>query len=74
MKENIIYTKYAGKWMGNYDTKCVRYLTDSADRKFLDAFGLGDYWEDIELAYDHFMKMTGERPGTIREVPDFNRD
>ena len=74
MKKNVIYTKYAGKWMGNYDLKCVRHLTDAADRKLLDAFNLGDYWEDIELAYAHFMKMTGERPGTIREVPDFDCD
>ena len=25
---NIIYTKYAGKWMGNYDIKYIRSTTD----------------------------------------------
>lgn len=71
MQENIIYTKYAGDWMGNYDIKCVRDLTDKADRLLLESLGLGEYWEDVELAYAHFMKMTGERPGTVRKLPNF---
>ena len=71
MSENVIYTHYAGKWMGNYDVKCVRHLTDLADRLVLDTLGLGEYWEDLELEYLRFLKMTGERPGTTRTVPDF---
>lgn len=66
---NIIYTKYAGKWIGNYDMKMVRDLTDEADVLTLDALGLSHYWDSIELAYARFMKMTGERPGTVRESP-----
>lgn len=68
---NIIYTKYAGKWMGNYDVKYVRELTDRADRLLLEACGFEKYWDDVEVAYSRFMKATGERPGTVREVPDF---
>ena len=68
---NIIYTKYAGKWMGNYDIKCVRDLTDEVDIVVLKSYGLEHHWDDIELAYARFMKMTGERPGTVREVPIF---
>ena len=71
MNENVIYTRYAGKWMGNYDVKCVRHLTDASDRLVLEAMGLGDYWEDLELEYVRFLKMTGERPGTTRSLPDF---
>jgi len=73
LSENVIYTKYAGKWMGNYDIKYVRHLTDEVDKLILEAFGLQDYWEDLELAYSHFMKATGERPGTRREMPVFSK-
>ena len=72
MNENVIFTRYAGKWMGNYDIKCVRHLTDIADRLVLDSIGLGDYWDDLQLEYVRFLKMTGERPGTIRSLPDFS--
>ena len=71
MKQNVIYTHYAGKWMGNYDIKCVRHLTDIADRLVLDSLGLGHYWDDLELEYVRFLKMTGERPGTTRSMPNF---
>ena len=73
MSENLIYTRYAGKWMGNYDIKCVRHLTDEADRLVLQSLGLGGYWEDLELEYVRFLKMTGERPGTTRSLPKFGR-
>jgi len=71
MAENVIYTKYAGKWMGNYDVKYIRDLTDISDKLILELNDLQGYWEDIELAYARFMKATGERPGTVREVPNF---
>ena len=71
LEKNVIYTRYAGKWMGNYDVKSVRDLTDSVDKTVLNALDLGDYWESVELEYARFFKMTGERPGTIRELPTF---
>ncbi len=71
MANNVIYTKYAGKWMGNYDVKCIREITDAADILVLRDLGLDGHWEDVELAYARFMKATGERPGTRREPPDF---
>lgn len=72
MAQNVIYTKYAGKWMGNYDIKCIRNITDQADMLLLESLGLAEHWDDISLAYARFMKMTGERPGTTRETPDFD--
>lgn len=71
LSNEVIYTKYAGKWMGNYDVKFVRHLTDEADRVILSALGLEDYWPEVELFYAAFLKVTGERPGTTRELPDF---
>ena len=73
LQKNIMCTRYAGKWMGNYDVKTVRHLTDAVDHLVLDALGLDRYWEDLELEYVRFMKMTGERPGTTREKPDFGK-
>ena len=72
--KEVMYTKYAGKWMGNYDVKYVRHLTDEVDRLILAALGLDDYWDDIELFYAGFLKATGERPGTTRELPQFIND
>jgi hypothetical protein len=66
MKQHVIYTKYAGKLMGNYDVKDLRHLTDQVDQLVLASHGWQQYWGDVELAYQRFMKMTGERPGTTR--------
>lgn len=71
LPSRTIYTKYAGKWMGNYDVKYFRDLTDQADRLILSALHLDTHWHDLELFYAGFLKVTGERPGTLREVPTF---
>lgn len=67
--QHEIYTKYAGKMMGNYDVKFVRRLTDRVDAAILEDLGLSSFWLDIEHFYDGFNKQTGERPGTVRELP-----
>lgn len=69
MSKHLIYTKYAGKMMGNYDIKCVRHLTDQVDALLLEDLGLSEYRSDLELFYDSFAKQTGERAGTVRELP-----
>lgn len=69
MSDHLIYTKYAGKMMGNYDIKHVRHLTDQVDALLLEDFGLTEYLPDLALFYDGFAKQTGERPGTVRELP-----
>jgi hypothetical protein len=66
MPKHVIYTQYAGKKMGNYDIKCLRHLTDEIDRYLLEVLDASDTWEDVEVAYARFMKMTKERPGTTR--------
>ena len=70
MPNHIIYTNYAGKRMGNYDLKRLRYLTDEIDRLILEGLGRSDDWENVELAYHRFMKMTRERHGTTRGQMD----
>jgi len=68
MQQHVIFTRYAGKTMGNYDVKLLRPLTDQVDQLVLDHLGLASRLDDVELAYARFMKMTGERPGTWRGV------
>ncbi len=72
LPDHVIYTRYARKWMGNYDLKPVRPITDRIDRLLLRELGLDEYWDEIQLFYATFMKATGERPGTIREAPGFD--
>lgn len=66
MHKNIIYTRYAGKVMGNYDVKQLRDTTDQVDLLLLEDTGLTRFWDAVQLGYARFMKMTGERPGTTR--------
>ena len=66
MPKHVIYTQYAGKKMGNYDIKYLRHITDEIDRYLLEVLDATDAWEDVEIAYARFMKMTKERAGTTR--------
>jgi ssDNA-binding replication factor A large subunit len=66
MPKHVIYTQYAGKKMGNCDIEYLRRLTDEIDRYLLEVLDASDTWEDVEVAYARFMKMTKERPGTTR--------
>jgi hypothetical protein len=75
MSNHIIYTNYAGKRMGNYDIKNIRNLTDEVDHLILREFGIPESWDDLELAYARFMKMTRERHGTTRgDMGDLDGD
>ena len=51
MAGNVVYKLNAGKNIGNYNlTKC-RHITDKIDKAWLQALGLSDLWEDIELEH-----------------------
>lgn len=52
--------------MGNYDVKRLRHITDQVDQAILFDLGFSSRWDDLELAYHRFMKMTRERHGTTR--------
>jgi hypothetical protein len=66
---NPLATKYAGKIMGNYDMSRCREITDEIDQLVLKQIGLSHYWPAILLADASLAKVTGERPGTLREWP-----
>ena len=49
MNENLVFKLNAGKNIGNYNLARCRHITDKADKLWLEALGLCDLWEDIEL-------------------------
>ena len=51
MAENVTYKQNAGKQIGNYNLALCRDVTDRSDKILLDALGLPDLWDDIELDY-----------------------
>ena len=51
MADNVTYKKNAGKLIGNYNLALCRDVTDRSDKILLDALGLTDLWDDIELEY-----------------------
>ena len=71
LPKHVQFTKYAGKWMGNYVLPEIRDLTDEIDGFLASAYGYQHCLPDLELFYATFFKPTGERPGTLREVPNF---
>jgi hypothetical protein len=73
LPEHVQYTKYAGKWMGNYVLPELRDVTDKADALLASQLGYEDYLPEIEQFYWGFYKPTGERPGTLRELPSFDQ-
>ena len=71
LEENLTFYRNANKWMGNYDVRKVRHLTDQVDWLVLEALGLQDCWPDLQLFYATFLKQTREAHESRRELPDF---
>ena len=51
MNDNVVFKLNAGKNIGNYNLARCRHVTDMSDKVWLEALGLSDLWEDIELEY-----------------------
>ena len=72
--DHLLWTPYAGGWYGNFDLTRCREITEQADELLINAFGLEDSRESIEVEYRNYMKSGGERPGTVRGAhPDRDR-
>ena len=72
LSENPTFYKYAKKWIGNYDGRSVRHLTDEIDRLVLRSLGIENHWPDLQLSYAAFMKQTREAHKSRRTLPDFD--
>lgn len=66
---HVLFTKYAGKWMGNYVHSEMRDITDKIDAILADELGYTDLLPALEHAYYCAYKPTGDRPGTLRYDP-----
>lgn len=69
LPNHLMFTKYAGKWMGNYVLSEMRDITDKIDVAIAKELGVTDLLPALEHAYFCVYKPTGERPGTLREIP-----
>lgn len=69
LPKHVMFTKYAGKWMGNYVVSELRDLTDEADAILARSYGYDDLLDGLEHAYSCVYKPTGDRPGTLRHSP-----
>ncbi len=60
MNENVVFKLNAGKNIGNYNLARCRQVTDQSDRVWLDALGLSDLWEEIELEHAMVVRTSFE--------------
>ena len=51
MNDNVVFKLNAGKHIGNYNLVRCRHITDKSDRVWLEALGLSDLWEEIEVEH-----------------------
>ena len=49
MQKNTQFKLNAGKRVGNYNLARCRQITDRSDSIFVDALGIREAWEDVEL-------------------------
>lgn len=67
--DHVAFTKYAGKWMGNYVLSEMRDTTDKIDSILATELGYARLLPALEHAYYCAYKPTGDRPGTLRYDP-----
>lgn len=64
-----LYTLYAKKWLGNYDFRQLRHITDEADELLLDALGLSDHRATLRRVDARLFKSSGDAGNSIRTWP-----
>ncbi|WP_298252991.1 hypothetical protein [uncultured Arthrobacter sp.] len=69
----MLFTPYAGKYMGTYIVSEMRNLTDAVDEVIAAELGFTDLLPALEHAYACTYKSTGNRPGTLRRDPFANQ-
>ena len=80
LKETLKYAKNAKQWVGNYDAREIRYLTDQIDKMILHEIGLDHLWPDVQLFNAAFTKQSGgktalvKNPKFIKQIQQGNDD
>jgi hypothetical protein len=73
LPNHVAFTKYAGKWMGNFVLSEMRDITDQIDAILAEELGYAELLPALEHAYYCAYKPTGDRPGTLRYDPAKSR-
>ena len=60
MAQNVEFKLNAGKNIGNYNLARCREVTDKVDKLWLEAVGLEDLWEEIELEHSLVVRTSFE--------------
>ncbi len=60
MNENLVFKLNAGKNIGNFNLARCRHITDRTDKIWLEALGLSDLWEEIELEHSLVVRTSFE--------------
>lgn len=68
-RNHMLFTPYAGKYMGNYVLSEMRDITDEIDQVIAEELGFVEVLPALEHAYACVYKPTGDRPGTLRHDP-----
>lgn len=68
-ENHVLFTPYAGKYMGTYIISEMRDLTDAIDEVIAEELGFTHLLPALEHAYSCVYKPTGDRPGTLRHDP-----
>lgn len=67
--KHVLFTPYAGKYMGTYVLSEMRDITDQIDEVIAAELGFIDLLPALGHAYACVFKPTGDRPGTLRVDP-----
>jgi len=70
LDKTLKFAKNAGKWIGNYDPREIRHLTDKIDKIILREIGLEEIWPDLQLFYANITKKGSEKTD-LHPLPDF---
>lgn len=67
--DHVLFTPYAGKYMGTFVLSEMRETTDAIDQVIAQELGFVELLPALEHAYACVYKPTGDRPGTLRADP-----
>ena len=68
MSENVVFKLNAGKNIGNYNLVKCRHITDEVDKTWLEALGLSDLWEEIEMEHTLVVRTSYEDADEARSA------
>ena len=60
MAENVVFKLNAGKNIGNFNLARCRHVTDKSDKIWLEALGMSDLWEEVELEHSLVVRTSFE--------------